>query len=73
MYWNPVAPIEAISLLCNPERFHPWVLQYAMHVLEYFPIDQVFFYIPQMVQALRYDSVGKIYHSVMLFGLWRHI
>ncbi|KAJ3296301.1 phosphatidylinositol-4- kinase [Borealophlyctis nickersoniae] len=65
LYWAPVPPITAISLLGQQYKMHPWILQYAVRVLEYFPIEQVFFYIPQMVQALRYDTVGYIEHFVL--------
>ena len=59
LHWAAVSPVTAIALLGQQYKMHPWILQYAVRVLEYFPIDQVFFYIPQMVQALRYDTVGK--------------
>ncbi|KAJ3226334.1 phosphatidylinositol-4- kinase [Chytriomyces hyalinus] len=59
MYWSAVSPISAISFL-SPEYNHPWILQYAFRVLEFHPVDQVFFYIPQMVQALRNDDAGYV-------------
>jgi hypothetical protein len=58
LMWIPVSPIEAIALLGPQASTHPWVIQYAIFVLEYFPADQVFFYIPQIVQSLRYDTFG---------------
>eukprot|EP00842_Homolaphlyctis_polyrhiza_P006020 jgi/Hompol1/6419/HPOL_002262-RA len=60
LYWAPVPPIQAISMLSQSARSKPWILQYAVRVLEFFPVEQVFFFIPQMVQALRDDSAGKI-------------
>ncbi|OAJ42765.1 hypothetical protein BDEG_26179 [Batrachochytrium dendrobatidis JEL423] len=65
LYWAPVPPIQAISMLGHPQRIQPWLLQYAVRVLEFFPIDQVFFFIPQMVQALRDDSVGYIERFIL--------
>jgi phosphatidylinositol 4-kinase len=59
--WIPVSPIEAIALIGPQSSMHPWVIQYAIFVLEYFPADQVFFYIPQIVQSLRYDTFGSNY------------
>ncbi|KAJ3192679.1 phosphatidylinositol-4- kinase, partial [Entophlyctis luteolus] len=63
-YWAEVSPITAISYL-NPKFNHPWILQYAFRVLEYHPVDQVFFYIPQMVQALRHDVSGYVEHFIL--------
>ncbi|KAJ3411750.1 phosphatidylinositol-4- kinase [Chytridiales sp. JEL 0842] len=65
LYWTSVSPITAITLLGPQYKSHPWVLQYAVHVLEYFPIETVFFYIPQMVQALRYDASGYVEHFIL--------
>ncbi|KAI9336109.1 hypothetical protein BDR26DRAFT_865152 [Obelidium mucronatum] len=64
MYWSPVSPISAISYL-SPQYNHPWILQYAFRVLEFHPVDKVFFYIPQMVQALRNDVAGYVEHFIL--------
>jgi phosphatidylinositol 4-kinase len=60
LYWAPVHPISAIHLLSHTSKFQPWLLQYAIRSIENFPINLVFFYIPQLVQALRYDN----YHYI---------
>ena len=60
LYWQPVNPVIAIEMLCSSKKLHPWVLQYAFHSLEYFPVNLVFFYIPQLVQALRRDEFGYV-------------
>lgn len=60
LYWAPVTPVEAI-LLFQPEfRNHPFLLQYAMRTLEQHPVDLTFFYVPQIVQALRDDKFGYV-------------
>ncbi|KAJ9086469.1 phosphatidylinositol-4- kinase [Entomophthora muscae] len=58
LYWAPVPPISAAALLATTANEDPFILQYSMRVLHYFPVESVFFYIPQIVQALRYDSLG---------------
>ena len=60
LYWQPVNPVVAIEMLSDSQKLHPWVLQFAFHSLEYFPVNLVFFYIPQLVQALRRDEYGYI-------------
>ncbi|KAI9011135.1 kinase-like domain-containing protein [Gaertneriomyces semiglobifer] len=65
LFWKSVPPVSAVSLLGQQYKMQPWILQYAVRVLEYFPVDHVFFYIPQMVQALRYDTVGYIEHFIL--------
>ncbi|KAI8612360.1 hypothetical protein BC830DRAFT_1137015 [Chytriomyces sp. MP71] len=64
LYCTEVSPISAISYL-SPQYNHPWILQYAFRVLEHHPVEQVFFYIPQMVQALRYDVAGYVEHFIL--------
>ena len=60
LYWKPVAPVTAIQILSQTQNPHPLVIQFAIRSLEDFPITLVFFYIPQLVQALRSDSMGYI-------------
>lgn len=59
-YWAPVPAITAASYFLPAYGNHPLILQYAMRSLEYHPIDTVFFYVPQIVQALRYDALGYV-------------
>lgn len=67
--WAPVAPMHAIELLQPGVGGHPLVLQYAMRVLEELPTDLVFFYIPQLVQALRDDKYGYVAQFILKTSL----
>ncbi|KAI6249657.1 Phosphatidylinositol 4-kinase stt4 [Erysiphe necator] len=60
LYWEPVNPVSAITYFLPQYRNEPYVLQYAMRALESHPVDVTFFYVPQIVQALRYDTLGYI-------------
>ena len=53
-----VPPITAISFFERRYRNDPLILQYAHRVLEQHPVDLTFFFVPQVVQALRYDDLG---------------
>ncbi|KAJ1021530.1 hypothetical protein NDA13_005568 [Ustilago tritici] len=56
LYWSAVSPIEAINLFQPEYDSHPLLLQYAMRSLEQHPVELTFFYVPQVVQALRTDA-----------------
>lgn len=58
LFWSPVAPITAISYFLPDYKSNSCLLQFALRCLDYYPVDHVFFYVPQIVQALRYDSLG---------------
>ncbi|PGH01285.1 phosphatidylinositol 4-kinase [Blastomyces parvus] len=76
LYWAPVNPIEASTYFLPVYRNHPYILQYAMRSLESHPVDVSFFYIPQLVQALRYDALGYveryIFETAQLSQLFAH-
>ncbi|SPQ18964.1 9d2e47b4-0d6b-430b-b2bd-2d91db09fa24 [Thermothielavioides terrestris] len=58
LFWAPVNPITAVSLFLPAYRNHPYLIQYAMRALESHSVDVTFFYVPQIVQTLRYDALG---------------
>ncbi|KAF9446332.1 hypothetical protein P691DRAFT_708828 [Macrolepiota fuliginosa MF-IS2] len=58
--WAPVPPIVANTFFERRYNNHPQVLQYAHRVLEEHPVELTFFFIPQVVQALRYDTLGYV-------------
>ncbi|CZR50731.1 related to phosphatidylinositol-4-kinase [Phialocephala subalpina] len=60
LYWAPVNPITAVTYFLPAYRNHPFVLQYAMRALESHSVDVTFFYVPQIVQTLRYDALGYV-------------
>ncbi len=59
--WARCSPVKALSLLC-PRNLpsHPLTVQYAVRVLSSYPADAVLFYIPQLVQATRWDDLGFV-------------
>ena len=58
LLWAPVPPILATNYFGPQYESEPIVLQYAHRVMEQHPIDLTFFFVPQVVQALRYDKLG---------------
>ncbi|CAI4230573.1 unnamed protein product [Auanema sp. JU1783] len=59
--WATCSPVMALSLL-TPRQYplHPITVQYAVRVLRSYPADALLMYIPQLVQAVRHDSMGYI-------------
>ncbi|KAF2863553.1 phosphatidylinositol-4-kinase [Piedraia hortae CBS 480.64] len=60
LYWAPVSPITAVTYFLPAYGNHPLILQYAMRALESHAIDVTFFYVPQIVQTLRYDALDYV-------------
>lgn len=59
LLWAPISPVLAITFFEKRYNNDPLLLQYAHRVLEQHPVDLTFFFVPQVVQALRYDELGK--------------
>ncbi|KAF3391336.1 Phosphatidylinositol 4-kinase STT4 [Penicillium rolfsii] len=60
LYWAPVNPTEALTYFLPAYGNHPFILQYAMRALESHSMDIRFYFVPQLVQALRYDALGYV-------------
>ncbi|XP_017786237.1 PREDICTED: phosphatidylinositol 4-kinase alpha isoform X2 [Nicrophorus vespilloides] len=58
--WARVTPIQALSFFSRQFPPHPISAQYAVHALTSYPADAVLFYIPQLVQAVRHDTMGYV-------------
>lgn len=59
LLWAPVPPVIANTFFEPRYQSDPLILQYAHRVLEQHPVDLTFFFVPQVVQALRYDKLGE--------------
>lgn len=59
--WGRVSPIQALSYFSRQFPPHPITAQYAVRVLGSYQADAVLFYIPQLVQAIRHDTVSAEY------------
>ncbi|KAG8826070.1 phosphatidylinositol-4- kinase [Serendipita sp. 401] len=58
--WDPVPPVMAITYFSPAYGNDSIVLQYAHRVLEQHPVNLTFFFVPQVVQALRDDALGYV-------------
>lgn len=56
--WAPVPPVTALSYFSQQYPPHPLTAQYATRVLQDYPPEALLFYVPQLVQAVRYDTVS---------------
>lgn len=65
LYWAPADPITAVTYFIPEYDNHPLLMQYAMRALESHPVDVTFFYVPQIVQALRYDTLGYVQRYII--------
>ncbi|KAL6403051.1 Phosphatidylinositol 4-kinase stt4 [Ilyonectria robusta] len=65
LFWQPVNPITAVTMFLPAYQDHPFIIQYAMRALESHSADITFFYVPQIVQSLRYDALGYVQRYIL--------
>uniref|UniRef100_A0A2C9JIA0 1-phosphatidylinositol 4-kinase n=1 Tax=Biomphalaria glabrata TaxID=6526 RepID=A0A2C9JIA0_BIOGL len=65
MTWEKVSPVLALSYFSRQYPPHPLTAQYAIRVLRAQPNEVLLFYIPQIVQALRYDPMGYVSEFIL--------
>ncbi|KAL4955055.1 hypothetical protein BDW69DRAFT_161744 [Aspergillus filifer] len=65
LYWAPVNPIEGLTYFLPAYGNHPFILQYAMKALESHSLDVRFYFVPQLVQSLRYDALGYVERYIL--------
>ncbi|KAL0867906.1 hypothetical protein ABMA27_008587 [Loxostege sticticalis] len=58
--WARVSPVEALSYFSRQYPPHPLSAQAAVMTLTSYPSSAVLLYIPQLVQALRHDTMGYV-------------
>ncbi|XP_068623293.1 phosphatidylinositol 4-kinase alpha [Battus philenor] len=58
--WARVSPVEALSYFSRQYPPHPLSAQAAVTTLTSYPSSAVLLYIPQLVQALRHDTMGYV-------------
>ncbi|KAF2759256.1 hypothetical protein EJ05DRAFT_339209 [Pseudovirgaria hyperparasitica] len=68
LYWKPINPITAVTYFMPAYGNHAFIIQYAMRTLESHPVDVTFFYVPQIVQTLRYDALGYVERYIVEAG-----
>ena len=65
LYWAAVNPVTAVTYFLPEYRNDPFIIQYAMRALESHSVDVTFFYVPQIVQTLRYDVLGYVQRYII--------
>ncbi|GLT58161.1 hypothetical protein SLA2020_310800 [Shorea laevis] len=55
-HWAACSITQALEFLTPSYKGHPRVMAYVLRVLESYPPERVTFFMPQLVQALRYDD-----------------
>ncbi|XP_065186770.1 phosphatidylinositol 4-kinase alpha-like isoform X1 [Sycon ciliatum] len=58
--WTDVPAITVLAFLSNLHPPNILTAQYTVRVLRNCPVDEILYYIPQLVQAVRYDKMGYV-------------
>ncbi|KAI5291115.1 phosphatidylinositol-4- kinase [Ascosphaera aggregata] len=76
LFWEPMNPASSMVYFMPAYGNHPFILQYAMRALDSHAVEVSFFYVPQLVQTLRYDALGYveryIFQTAQLSQLFAH-
>ncbi|KAF8075645.1 hypothetical protein N665_1074s0001, partial [Sinapis alba] len=64
-HWAACSITQALEFLTPAYKGHPRVMAYVLRVLESYPPDRVTFFMPQLVQCLRYDE-GRLVEGYLL-------
>ncbi|GIZ49253.1 hypothetical protein CKM354_001228500 [Cercospora kikuchii] len=70
LYWASINPMAAVTYFMPAYKNHPLVVQYAVRALESHSVDVTFFYVPQIVQTLRYDALGYVERYIVETGVF---
>ena len=57
LYGDATSPTSALTYFSPAFRNNPFIVQYAMRSMSSHRIEVMFFYVPQIVQAVRFDSM----------------
>lgn len=68
LVWAPVNPVQATTYFLPAYGNHPFILQYCVRALDFHSLDITFFYVPQIVQALRFDALGYVERFIVEAG-----
>ncbi|KAK5780499.1 hypothetical protein RI543_002259 [Arxiozyma heterogenica] len=60
IYWSPTSPLKSVGLFFSEYSSNSYILQYSVYSLESHDVNVTFFYVPQIVQMLRYDRTGYV-------------
>ncbi|KAM7474977.1 hypothetical protein LguiB_022220 [Lonicera macranthoides] len=76
-HWAACSITQALEFLTPAYKGHPRVMAYVLRVLESYPPERVTFFMPQLVQALRYDDErlveGYLLRATQRSDLFAHI
>ncbi|KAK4742302.1 hypothetical protein SAY87_000303 [Trapa incisa] len=76
-HWAACSITQALEFLTPAYKGHPRVMAYVLRVLESYPPERVTFYMPQLVQALRYDDErlveGYLLRATQRSDIFAHI
>ncbi|KAK8941284.1 Phosphatidylinositol 4-kinase alpha [Platanthera zijinensis] len=64
-HWASCSITQALEFLTPPFKGHLRVMAYVLRVLESYPPERVTFFMPQLIQALRYDD-GRLVEGYLL-------